>query len=257
MAVNLRGKKTSLDEEASIYTKRDESESEKSKWAKMTKQEKYIHFKTYYLRSVLIGVFVVALIGFFVYKDVIMKKDLVYRAAILNEGATDAPVVEFGENFVKFMKLNPEKNQASFQFYYTTSEMANQVGVAVASDMTQLSSLIYATELDTIIGSEEDIKNYLENGFFMDLTKLLTPQELEVIQEHLYIPDPERNKEGKPYGVYLNQSPTYQTIFKNGGKIVEKPICGIIFNSERKEQAKQLLYYLFPELQEGASKNGQ
>ncbi len=251
MALNLRGKKTSLDEGASIYAKRNESESEKSKWNRMTSKEKWVHFKTYYMRGVLLGVFVVAIIGFFIYKDVIMKKDLVYRSAIINEGMMEMPLTEFSENYLKFMGLDPEKNIASFQLYYTTTEMANQVGATAASDLTQLSALIYASDLDSMIAGEEDFSAYLENGFFTDLSSILTEEEMRIIQDSLYIPDQKQNPEGKAYGVYLDQCEVYQEVFRDGGGIVERPICGMILNSARKEQSKKLLYYLFPQLQQG------
>ncbi len=250
MAVNIRGKKTSLDESAAIYAKRNEDESEKSRWKRMTKEEKLDHFKTYYLGKVLIGVLVLSLVGFFIYKDVIMKKDLVYRSAILNEGMMEMPLLEFSEDFLTFMEKDPAKNIASFQLYYTTVEMANQVGAAAASDLTQLSALIYANDLDSMIAGEEDFSTYLDNKFFVDLSTILTEQEMAAIQDHLYIPDTEQNPDQKAYGVYLDLCENYQGIFRDGGGVVTRPILGIIFNSERKEESRQLLYYLFPELQQ-------
>ena len=40
----FQNKKTSLGEGASIYQKRDESESEKSKWRRMNRAQKWDHF---------------------------------------------------------------------------------------------------------------------------------------------------------------------------------------------------------------------
>ncbi len=249
MALNLRGKKTSLDESASIYAKRNEDESEKSRWNRMTKQEKMVHFKTYYLRSVFLGVLVLGVIGFFIYNDV-TKKEMVYRSAILNEGMMEVPLQEFSENYVSHLGLDPNKKMASFQLYYTTVEMANKVGAAAASDLTQLSALIYARDLDSMIAGEEDFSTYLENEFFVDISTILNEQEMAAIQDHLYIPENKDNPEGKAYGVYLDLSDVYQGIFKDGGGVVVRPILGIVVNSERKEESKQLLYYLFPELQQ-------
>lgn len=247
MALNVRGKKTSLDESASIYTKRCENESEKVKWSRMSRQEKMIHFKTYYLRMVLLGMAVLALVGFFIYKEV-NKKDLVYRSAIVNEGMMEMPLMDFSENYIRFMGMNPEKSMASFQLYFTTAEMANKVGASAANDLTQLSAMIYANDLDSMIAGEEDFSVYLKNSFFVDMSTILTEDEMSTIQEYLYIPDTENNPDGKAYGVYLDQSDRYQDVFRDGGGIVEKPIFGIMVNSERKEESRQFLYYLFPQL---------
>ena len=179
-----------------------------------------------------------------------MRKDLVYRSAILNEGMMETPLIEFSENYLTYMKKDPKKTIASFQLYYTTAEMANKVGAAAASDLTQLSALIYAKDLDSMIASEDDFDTYLENKFFVDMSTILNQQEMEAIQKHLYIPENDDNPEGKAYGVYLDRSDAYQGIFKDGGGIVVRPILGIVVNSQRKEESRQLLYYLFPELQQ-------
>lgn len=249
MALNTKGKKTSLNEEAFIYAKRDESESEKSKWSKMNRKEKFVHFKTYYLRILVIGIFVAGFAGFLFYNDVIKKQDVVYRCAILNESAMETPVAEFSDAYTEFMKMDPKKNIASFHFYYTNTELASKLGASATSELTQVSSMIYAATLDSIIASQEDFDTYLENQFYTDLTEILTEQELAVIQEHLYIPDTEENAEKHPYGVYLDKSDVYQQIFVAGGGRIQKPLYGILFNSKNKERSKQFLYYVFPELQ--------
>lgn len=248
MALNLKGKKTSLDEKAFIYEKRDEEESEKSKWNKMNRQQKITHFTTYYLRTVLIGILVLCIVGFFIYKDVIMKKDIIYHCAIINESAFDIPIDEFGEEYVEYLGLDPGRNLSSFHLFYTNAELANEVGATSTSDVMQISSMIYANTLDSVIAAQEDYDPYAEKEFFMDLTEILDERELNILKERLYIPDFPWNEEQHPYGVYLDQSAVYQKIFETGGGIVEKPIFGMLVNSERKEESRQLLYYLFPEL---------
>ena len=254
MALNTKGKKTSLDDKAFIYEKRDEEESEKSKWSRMDKKQKFTHFKTYYLPPLFIAVLVLVVVGFLVYNDVIMKKDVVYQCALLNESAMEMPVEDFGKNYVRALNLDPEKNIASFQFFYTNSEIASQTGSTAATDLTQVSSMIYAATLDSMIAGEEDFKTYLNNQFFVDLTELLREDELEIIQDYLYIPDTAENTQKHPYGIYLDQSSVYQKIFEDGGGIVEKPIYGVLFNSEHKEESRQFLYYVFPQLKEKAAK---
>lgn len=254
MALNIKGKKTTLDEEACIYEKRDENESEKSKWSRMDKSEKITHFKTYYLRNVIIGILVVALVGFFVYKDVIMKKDIIYRCAILNESVMDAPVTEFGDEFVTFLNLDTKKNLSSFHLFYTDNELATQVGASVSSDLTQISSMVYASTLDSMIAGQKDYDSYMDHEFFVDLTEILSEEERNILKEYLYVPDTDKNPQKHPFGVYLDQSSVYNKIFESGGGLVEKPIFGIVFNSENKEISKQFLYYVFPELQKATKK---
>lgn len=250
MALNVKGKKTSLDEQASIYEKRDEGESEKSKWNRMDRGERLTHFKTYYLRPLIIGLLVLCIVGFFIYKDVIMKKEVVYQCAILNEQAFDIPLTEFGEGYVSNLGLDPDEQLASFHLFFTDAELARAAGASASSDLTQVSSMIYAKKLDSVIAGQADYDTYLEKEIFLDLNELLSEEELAVIKDYLYIPDVPGQEAGHPYGVYLDQSPVYETIFRDGGGIVEKPVFGVVFNSEKKEESRKFLYYVFPELKE-------
>ncbi len=237
-------KKTSLEEGAFIYQKRDETESEKRKWSRMSRAQKWVHFKTYYLRLTAAGCLVLALIGFFIYHDVIQKTDVVYQCALVNERATEIPISMFADGFMQSMDMDPSKNKASFYLYYTDTELAKEVGAVVSSDLTRLSSMIYASKLDTMIAGQEDFDGYLDNGCFTDLAEFLTEEERKAYEDRLYIPDVPENTEKHPFGVYLDQSSVYRQIFEGGGGIVEKPILGIIFNSENKEMSRKFLHYL-------------
>lgn len=248
MALNIKYKKTSLDENASIYSKRDEDEPERSKWSRMDRQQKWVHFKAYYLRYVVIGCLVLAVAGFFLYKDVIRKTEVIYRSAVLNEIAMEIPITKFADGFTESMNIDPDRNLSSFHLYYTDAELAKQVGATVSSDLTQVSSMIYAGKLDSLIAGQDDFEGYREKGLFIDLSELLSAEQMEQIQDRLYLSEDAADGKSHVWGVYLDASPVYEQIFADGGGIVEKPILGILFNSQNKEASRQLLYYLFPEI---------
>lgn len=249
MAINLKGKKTSLEEEALIYEQRNENQSEKEKWSQMDAQQKRTHFMTYYLKYILIGLVICIVAGFFIYSDVIRKKEVVYNCALVNERATELPIEGFSQGFLKTMNLDPEKNMASFHMFFTDGKLAQEVGASAASDLTQISAEIVAAQLDSMIADETYIEMYRDNNFFEDLSTFLTQEEQAKIEKYFYIPK-DNNPEQKPYGIYLDQCEKYQEIFEGGGGIVEKPIFGIITNSSKKESSRKLIYYMFPELQE-------
>ena len=163
--------------------------------------------------------------------------------------ATEIPVNAFSDEFTKYMKLDPDKNLSSFHLYYTDTQLAQKVGASTASDLSQISSLIYASLLDGMIAGEKDFTTYHDNGFFIDLNEFLSEEELKAIEPYLYIPDDEKNTQKHAYGVYLEKSERYNSIFQGGGGVVPKPIYGIITNSENTERGRYFLYYLFPELQ--------
>ncbi len=249
MAMNLEGKKTELDDKkASIYQKRNDEEPEKDKWKHMNKQERWKHFKNYYLKFVVIGLVVVALIGFFFYKDLVTKKNVVYQCAILNEVALEGPIEEFQNQFVEYLGMNPNKNLSSFHLYFTDSKVAQSAGASVSTDLTAVSSLIFAKQMDGMIASEEDLQRYLESGVLADLTTVLSKEDVITLQNHLYIPEDDTHKDGHPYGIRLKDNPIYDSIFSQGGGIVEDPIFCILVNSTKQDRSEKFLHFIYPQL---------
>ena len=84
MALNTKGKKTSLTEEASIYQKRQDDLSDKERIKNMTGKQKRDFFKTYYLPKLLVILAVAGVVFYIVWVDFINKSHIYMRCAILN-----------------------------------------------------------------------------------------------------------------------------------------------------------------------------
>lgn len=250
MAINLNGKKTSLKENASIYTKRSENMSEREKLKNMSGKQKRSYFATYYLPPILIAAAVLSVIGYILWADFINKSNIYFRCAVLNESVSDAALTEFSDSFTKSIGMDPDKNSASFYVYYTRSDLASEIGANAASDKSEITSRIVASVLGGMIANEKDGHNYYEGGFFLKLDNFLTKDEYSKLKEYLYIPEDEKNTEHAAYGIYLEKSPVYQTLFKEQKARVENPIFSIITNADEeiKEYARKLIHYYFPDL---------
>jgi hypothetical protein len=249
MAMNLNGKKTSLKEEADIYKKRDEKESEQGKWKKMNGREKRSYFATYYLPKLLIFLAVFAVVFYLLWNDVINKRNLVLRCAILNENITDSSLTELGDTFLTSIGEDPEDTAASFYVYYTRSDIAAETGGNAANDLTEITSRIAAADLGCMIAGEEDGENYLDNGFFVRLEDFLTEQEVSTLSDCLYTVGDGENIRAGSYGIYLDQSTVWQTLVKDCKTTVEHPVLSIISNTDdsTKEYVRKLIHYFFPE----------
>lgn len=246
MAVNLKGKKTSLDEEASIYQKRQDDLPQKERLKQMSGKEKRIHFTTYYLPTLLIVLAVAGIVFYIVWVDFINKSNIYLHCAILNESISDGTLTELSDQFTESLNMDSSKNKTSFYLYYTDAEAAMRMKTDAGRDLSEISSRLLASSLDCMIASEKDVKNsYLKNGFILNLEKLLTKEELTRLEPYLYKQD---SAEGSIYGIHLNQCNTYQSLFSDRSPMVEDPIFFVITNAtdEGKKYAKQLIYYLFP-----------
>lgn len=250
MAINLKGKKTSLKENAEIYQKRQDEESEREKLKKMNGKQKLSYFTTYYLPKLIALAAAAAVVCFLLWSDVFHKRTMVLRCAVLNEPVMDSVLTEFSDSFISSIGEDPEKSAASFYVYYTHSDFAAEIGANAAEDLTEISSRIVAADLSCMIANEEDGKNYRDGGFFLELSGFLTEQEYKALKPYLFhAPKGEKTEEGD-YGIYLDKSPVYQELIKDIKTPVENPMLSIISNADEsnKEYVRKLIHYLFPDI---------
>ena len=238
MALNTKGKKTSLTEEASIYQKRQDDLSDKERMKNMTGKQKRDFFKTYYLPKLLVILAVAGVVFYIVWVDFINKSHIYMRCAILNESITDSILTEFSDRFTDSMKMDYKKNRASFYMYYTRSDVAREMGADTGSDLSEISSRLVAN-------SYEDVENiYLKNGFIMNLNDFLSKKEKEALKPYFVT---QKDETDKVIGISLKDCKKYQTLFTGRTPITKEPVLYVITNAtdEGKNYVKQLIHYLY------------
>ena len=245
MALNTKGKKTSLTEEASIYQKRRDDLSDKERIKNMTGKQKRDFFRTYYLPKLLVILAVAGVVFYIVWVDFINKSHIYMRCAILNESITDSTLTEFSDRFTDSMKMDYKKNRASFYMYYTRSDVAREMGADTGSDLSEISSRLVANSLDCMIASYEDVENiYLKNGFIMNLNNFLSENEKKALKPYFVT---KKNEADKVIGISLKDCKKYRTLFTGRTPITEEPVLYVITNAtdEGKNYVKQLIHYLY------------
>ena len=245
MALNTKGKKTSLTEEASIYQKRQDDLSDKERIKNMTGKQKRDFFRTYYLPKLLVILAVAGVVFYIVWVDFINKSHIYMRCAILNESITDSTLTEFSDRFTDSMKMDYKKNRASFYMYYTRSDVAREMGADTGSDLSEISSRLVANSLDFMIASYEDVENiYLKNGFIMNLNNFLSENEKKALKPYFVT---KKNEADKVIGISLKDCKKYRTLFTGRTPITEEPVLYVITNAtdEGKNYVKQLIHYLY------------
>ena len=245
MALNTKGKKTSLTEEASIYQKRQDDLSDKERIKNMTGKQKRDFFRTYYLPKLLVILAVAGVVFYIVWVDFINKSHIYMRCAILNESITDSTLTEFSDRFTDSMKMDYKKNRASFYMYYTRLDVAREMGADTGSDLSEISSRLVANSLDCMIASYEDVENiYLKNGFIMNLNNFLSENEKKALKPYFVT---KKNEADKVIGISLKDCKKYRTLFTGRTPITEEPVLYVITNAtnEGKNYVKQLIHYLY------------
>ena len=177
MAININGKKTSLDD-AAIYQQRDDNMPEKERFRNMSPKQRWTHFSTYYLPKLLVITAIAAIVFYILWVDFIKKADIYMRCAILNESISDSALTELSDRFTETLDMDIGQNKASFYIYYTEPDIAAQFGSDAGKDLSEIGSRLVAGMLDTMIATPAHIEQtYMKNGFITDLSTFLTKEE--------------------------------------------------------------------------------
>ncbi|MBP3567999.1 MAG: hypothetical protein J6K04_02425 [Lachnospiraceae bacterium] len=162
--MNLKNKKTVLNDEAALYSHREDV-SEKEKWKNMSGKERWQYFADYYLARIVVTVLVVAVIISILHTMLTPKPDIVLSVAVINDSLHHQVYEEIQKEFDELLALDPENQETLFDTGYSFENdyqafqkfaMYNAVG-----------------DLDITIMPVSVFETYAPQGFFASVAELL------------------------------------------------------------------------------------
>ncbi len=251
-------KNTVLGKDANIYKKRT-PEQEIVKFKGLTFKKKLQYIKDYYLKAVLASGIVIAVVLYLIIKLIMPKNEVVLRLVTINDAYSEEATESLINDFGKLIDFNPDKEDITIQDGFAID--LEQVNRTVQDQIT-----VYATTgtLDVIIADKDVFSKYAQNGFFCDLSEVLSKEELGNLTKDLFYTKKEfpaddsadssdvQNEDYNiehAYGVCLDNSSVYSNISewykhqKNTGTSYSFYI-GIVNNSSQKENAVSFIRYL-------------
>lgn len=178
MAQNIDFKKSTLDDDASIYQKkeeRDDAKTAKQKWAALNGAEKRQYFKDYYMKPLLVGAFILILVVYAVYTSVRDNATTKFYLAVMSEYYMDNEAME----------AHLETLEEHWQF--SKRERAVYSTDLSLSDSASLSTFVthlYAGSLNAVIGTKEQLSNY--GYYFTDFEEELSEEIYDQIPEEAW-----------------------------------------------------------------------
>lgn len=252
MAIDTSNRKTTLGEDAEIYTP-DRELSEKEQWSSMNSSEKKIQFREYYMMPLIIGAAVTFIVIFLIYDAISGYRDIVYMSTIINDSLDTESLEDFNTDILEYLGYDASHDKVNFADNYMLSGGTNSDILAATESIT---SYIYAGQLDSMIADTESFNHYATLGCFADLHDILTPEQYEKYSEYIYYPELESNdspvpdnesgnrpKETYPCGIRLTES----NVYKKLGGAQPEPVIGFITTSKHNADSVKILKYLFPE----------
>ncbi len=224
-----------------------EKEHEKEAFRQMSLRKKAEHFLTYYWIPT--GLILAALLfgGILCYHMFLKpRENCLLSAAVFDDLYDETAQQEMTEELRTLLGADGPQDTVFFDTAYRSGS---------AQDRMRISVLTASSEYEIIIAEEEFFAELAGNGYFADLSGVLSGEALARLEPHLLtLPGraelehitAERDGSGEgepaPYGVSLKDSRIYARL---GGHL-EKPAAGIVVSSNRMENAEAFLCYLYP-----------
>ena len=233
-------KDTRLEESAEIYKKR-KNVPEKQKLKDMTRKEKIQYFNDYYRNKTVIGVIILAALVSILYTVFSAKPETILYAAIINDSLDEDKKNELTSDFAEKAQIDLDSKEIIVDSSFFISDENPSASMASEQKLMVYTS---ANDIDVIITDEEQFKHYQSQGFFDDLSENLPEDLYSKLGDSFYLVNDTKDDSINAYGIYLDGSKVY----KETGSVIEKPVIGILANSENKEYGVKFIRYLLGEL---------
>lgn len=233
--MELSEKKTVLDDDASIYQKREEK-TDRAKWKELNGfKEKWEHFKDYYLMKTVLWVCAIAFVGYMIYEMVAPEPERVLYVAILDTVVMNDEMQELQDGYGEYVSFDEESQDMVFD---NTFQISNSLDASSAQKFTVHA---YSGDIDILIAKESVLRQYA-GVYLLPLSQQLPADLYEELSELYCYASPQEEDgtwgEEQPYGIYISD-------FVEGSPNYNEPIVlAICGNSGRVENAVAFVRYL-------------
>ncbi|MCR5683820.1 MAG: hypothetical protein K6G81_00160 [Lachnospiraceae bacterium] len=218
-AEDMEAKKTALDDDASIYGKRDDRDT-KEKLASLKGREKWEFFKDYILWKLVITVAVAGFIGFLLYSVFGPKPETVLYVAVIDDPLGNDNIEKLSEALSGRYVKEPKKEKVMVDGnYYLISGDYNA--------RMKMMTLTAAGEIDFCIIPKNELENYMESEMFASLEDVMEKTALEAYGNRLFVSP----ADGRAYGINVT-SMINSTL---GYDIGEDYYAACVINAKHKE----------------------
>lgn len=233
--MDLSEKKTTLDDSASIYQKREEK-SDKDKWKELKGiKAKWEHFRAYYLLKTFIWVCVIAFVGYMIYEVFAPEKEKLIYVAVLDTVLMNDVTEDLQTGFEEHMGMDKKKQDTVFD---NTMNVSNTRDAASAQMFTVHA---YVGDIDVLIAPESVVKQYA--GTYIRNLSMQLPEDLyQEVEDRLCFVSA-NGHEGEPefsnpFGIYISD------LVEPSPYCNEEIVLAISGNSKRGENAAEFIRYL-------------
>lgn len=233
-------KKTRLDKDSEIYNKNRSETLNKEEFNKLSRKDKFLYYKEYYVPYILIVLAIVVAMTYVVVsiRKTDKQKDAFYCGMMAGVQFDAATMDEMPEKFADYLK-----NETDYKGYIDADRTYFEVFYSTFTDDVRLDGFYDKKKFDIFITREDTFKNYIGNDTIKDLSKVLPEDLLKKVEDKLVYATKGDSSESIPYGILLDDI-NYK-FYDGAGDPVDPPILSIPVNTTRLEVAIHFIEFLF------------
>lgn len=233
-------KKTRLDKDSEIYNKNRSETLNKEEFNKLSRREKFLYYKEYYVPYILIVLAIVVAMTYVVVSihKTDNQKESFYCGMMTGVQFDEETMDEMPDKFTEYLKTKTD-----YKGYINADRTYFEVFYATFTDDVRLDGFFDKNMFDIFITREDTFKNYIGNGTIKDLSKVLPDDLLKKVEDKLVYATKGDSSESIPYGILLDDI-DYK-FYDGAGNPVDPPILSIPINTTRLEVAIHFIEFLF------------
>ena len=235
---NKEVKKTRIEGDAEIYNKDREDSSPEERWKSMSRKEKLLYYKEYYLHYLIIVVVMLALSIYVIVN--ITKPDEPY---VLFLGMFDG--LQFEESLIDTMEDTfgtyleesdfegeVKKNRIFFETFYDT-----------IVDEIRIDGFYDKSKFDVLITRQRSFEAFSGNHLFLNLEEVLPEDLFEALSDRIVYTLPTDGIPSYPCGIKVENAEYDMHV--STGEAVEDDYLAIIHNAQNIEASIQFIRFLY------------
>lgn len=230
-------KKGRLGNEADIYDKHRTDITAEERWKLMSRLEKFLYYKDYYLKYTLIIIaflIVAVYVGYTIFKP--DPPDTFYLAMFDGLQYEDSIIDEIPETFGDYLRNSDYDGQTSqkrlyFETFYNT-----------IVDQIRIDGFYDKSKFDVFITKSSTYEGFANGNILINLETILPEDMLETLSDRLVYTQGQNDSEPYPYGIRVENA-NYK--FYNHTGTEEEAILSIVHNSQRPEAAVYFIRFLY------------
>ncbi len=233
-------KKTRLDKDSEIYNKNRSETLNKEEFNKLSRREKFLYYKEYYVPYILIVLAIVVAMTYVVVSihKTDNQKESFYCGMMTGVQFDEETMDEMPDKFTEYLKAKTD-----YKGYINADRTYFEVFYSTFTDDIRLDGFFDKNMFDIFITREDTFKNYIGNGTIKDLSKVLPDDLLKKVEDKLVYATKGDSSESIPYGILLDDI-DYK-FYDGAGNPVDPPILSIPINTTRLEVAIHFIEFLF------------